>query len=132
MIEDVATHAQTTDRASALSAVEVAILHAQAAQADGERAYEAGARVHLACRNCQRVALALQLPAEGRRVARRTRAICELVEQHAQAGIVLAATLQDETIVNGARRRALLDLLVILADLGYYLDILGRNGRGEL
>lgn len=131
MISELSTQIET-DRAAALSAVAVAILHTQAAQTDGDRAYEAGARVHLACRNCQRVAIAMLAPVEGRRGARRVRAICDLVEQHAQAGIVLAATLRDVSIVNGARKRALLDLLVILADLGYYLDILGRGGRGEL
>lgn len=121
-----------TNRVATLSLVEIALQHAQAAQADGERGYEAGARIHLAARQCLRLCLAVAAD-KSQRQARRRRAILELIEQHAQAGIVLAASLQDDKIVNGERRRALLDLLIVLADLAYYLDVLGRGGwAGEL
>lgn len=118
---------------AALGAVDAALAHVQAAQADGDRTYDAAARVHVAARRCLRLSMAVQdEQVVSKRLLRRRAAICELVEQHAGACLVMAAQLRDGQIVNGARRRMLADLLTVLSDLGFYLDVLGRGWSGEL
>lgn len=65
----------------------------------------------------------------GRRWSRRHKAIRGLIEQNAPAGLDAAAGLA--SAVNGAQRLLLLELLALLSDLVYFLDVLGREYGGK-
>ena len=119
------------DRIEALSAVDLARVHVSSATGDDRRAHEAGVRARVACRLCLRMLAAASTGwPEGRRLSGRMRALCELIEQHAQAGIVLSDATRGGAAED--RRLVLVDLLAVLADLGFYLDVLGRDWPGEI
>ena len=64
----------------------------------------------------------------GRRWSKRLITVRDLVEQNAEAGIDLVdelAALNGGS--DGEQRRLLLDLLALLSDLVYFLDVLGRG-----
>ena len=64
----------------------------------------------------------------GRRWSKRLITVRDLVEQNAEAGVDLVdglAALNGE--IGNEQRRLLLDLLALLSDLVYFLDVLGRE-----
>ena len=80
---------------------------------------EASAWSTAACRDCLRLMLAAGQvrPAQGRWSAR-LKALRQLIESHARAGVGLAAKVQ------GGDRAAGWHLLAVLADLQYWLSVL--------
>ena len=64
----------------------------------------------------------------GRRWSKRLITVRDLVEQNAEAGVDLVdglAAFNGE--IGSEQRRLLLDLLALLSDLVYFLDVLGRE-----
>lgn len=121
-LEDQRVGALTTARV-ALAAVDAAL----AGRLAPDCVHEAGARARCAFRAAQSLVLAareLQLP-PGERWPTRSAAQRRLIEQNADAGVDLVGGLASAGGLE--QRRLLLDLLSLLSDLAYFLDVLGRR-----
>jgi hypothetical protein len=118
------------ERVQALHAARVALSVVNAALADPGCNHEAGARARLAFRSAAGLMLAASRTpmGVGRRWSKRLITIRDLVEQNAEAGVDLVDGLAALNGESGAeQRRSLLDLLALLSDLVYFLDVLGRG-----
>lgn len=118
------------DRIQALDAARVALSVVTAALTDPAYSHEAGARARVAFRSAAGLALAASRTSMGvgRRWSKRLITVRDLVEQNAEAGVDLVdglAALNGE--IGSEQRRLLLDLLALLSDLVYFLDVLGRE-----
>lgn len=121
------------DRIVALDAARLALSVVDRALSDPSCAYEAQARARAAFRAAQGLSLvAAEWPRpSGERWPRRLTALRSLVEQNAAAGVDLLDGLTVGGGGNGGGdRRLLLDLLSLLSDLIYYIDVMGRKLNG--
>lgn len=119
------------DRSLALGAAKLALTLVDAALEDRGCGHEAQARARAAFRAAQGLCLVAaewQRPV-GQRWPRRLTALRQLVSQNAAAGVDLLDGLAAQN-GGGERRRLLLDLLSLLSDLVYYLDVMGRRVNG--
>ena len=107
------------ERVQALHAARVALSVVNAALADPGCNHEAGARARLAFRSAAGLMLAASRTpmGVGRRWSKRLITVRDLVD-----GL---AALNGES--GAEQRRLLLDLLALLSDLVYFLDVLGRG-----
>ena len=117
------------DRVQALEAARIALAVVNAAVTDPTNSHEAGARARMAFRSAAGLMLAASRTSMGvgRRWSKRLITVRDLVEQNAEAGVDLVdglAALNGE--IGSKQRRLLLDLLALLSDLVYFLDVLGR------
>ncbi len=118
------------DRVQALEAARVALSVVDAALADPTCNHEAGARARMAFRSAAGLMLAASRTSMGvgRRWSKRLITVRDLVEQNAQAGVeIVDGLVALNGVTSSEQRRLLLELLALLSDLVYYLNLLGRD-----